>query len=337
MASSKPEISVILPFRDASSTLRRSVRSILDQTFHDFELLLVDDGSTDDSPQIADSFQDERIRHIRLNPQGIVGALNEGIYASHGIFVARMDSDDYSHPERLKKQLAFFQDNPDLGVVSCLVNYRGDKEKNFGYYHYVQWTNEVTTHETIYLKRFMESPLAHPSAMIRRELIKKYGVYKEGEFPEDYELWLRLMEKGVKFGKVPDYLLDWYDDDNRLSRRHKKYSMEAFYKVKAEYFSKWYKSYFSSTPPQILVWGTGKSVKQKSKYLEEFNLEIAGYIDILDKPDHWFNDKPVFYDKDLPDRIFILSFVGDRQGKKMIYEFLISNGYEEGRSFYFMT
>jgi glycosyltransferase involved in cell wall biosynthesis len=337
MASTIPQISVILPFRDASYTLRRSIGSILEQNFQDFELVLVDDGSTDDSAQIAESFLDDRIRHVRLNPQGLVGALNEGFYASNGKYVARMDADDYSHPDRLKKQLEYFQANLEYGVVSCLINYKGDKEKNLGYYNYVQWTNEVITHEDMYLKRFMESPLAHPSVMVKRDLIKIYGEYKDGEFPEDYELWLRLMEKGVKFGKVPEYLLDWYDDDNRLSRRHKKYSMEAFYHVKAEYFSNWYKSYFSSNPPQIIVWGTGKSVKQKSKYLEDFDLDIAGYIDVIDKPDHWFNGRPVFYYKDIPERVFILSFVGDREGKKMIFEHLISNGYVEGRNFYFMT
>ena len=128
----RPEISVILPFRDASSTLRRAVKSILDQNFTDFELLLVDDGSTDDSPDIADSFDDDRIRHVKLKPLGIVGALNEGIYASHGNYIARMDADDYSHPERLRKQYDFLQANPDVGVVSCLIRYFGDKEKNYG-------------------------------------------------------------------------------------------------------------------------------------------------------------------------------------------------------------
>src|SRR5210317_1929511 len=104
MTSSTPQISVILPFRDASSTLQRSIKSILEQSFKDFELLLVDDGSTDDSAEIAESFSDERIKHVKLNPQGIVGALNEGYYASQGKYVARMDADDYSHPDRLKKQ-----------------------------------------------------------------------------------------------------------------------------------------------------------------------------------------------------------------------------------------
>lgn len=334
---SKPEISVILPFRDASSTLRRAVKSILDQTFTDFELLLVDDGSTDDSPDIADSFRDDRIRHVKLKPLGIVGALNEGIYASHGNYIARMDADDHSHPERLRKQYDFLQANPDIGVVSCLIRYFGDKEKNYGYYCYVQWTNEIISEQDIYLKRFMESPVAHPSVMFRRTLIKDFSGYREGEFPEDYELWLRIMEKGVKIGKVPEYLLDWFDDANRLSRRHKKYSIEAFFRIKAEYFARWYISYFGAKKPQILIWGTGKPVKQKSQYLEEFGLDIAGYIDVLDKKDYFFNGKPVFYYKDIPERIFILSYVGDRDGKKLIYEYLTSNGYEEGRNFYFMT
>jgi len=337
MLSGNPEISVILPFRDASATLRRSIESILKQTYQDFELILVDDGSTDESSQIAHSFTDDRIRHIQLKPQGIVGALNEGIWASQGNYIARMDADDYSHPQRLKKQLELLEKDHDTGVVSCLVNYVGDIQKNYGYYHYVQWTNEILSQNDIYLKRFMESPVVHPSVLMRRDLIKNYGVYKEGDFPEDYELWLRLMEKQVRFSKVPEYLLDWYDDNNRLSRRHKKYSMEAFYRIKAEYFSGWFNSYFGSNAPQVMVWGTGKAVKQKSQYLEEFQIEIAGYIDVVDKPNHWFNEKPVFYYEEIPDRIFVLSFVGDRKGKKMIYDYLVSKGYEEGRNFYFMT
>lgn len=329
-------ITVILPFRDASQTIQRAVESILKQSFQYFELLLINDGSTDNSLQLLEQFRDKRIKIITLPPSGIVAALNEGLYSCKTEYIARMDADDYAHPDRLGKQYSFLEDHPEIGVVSSKVRYIGNIDQNYGFFHYVEWNNQLITPEEIYLNRFVESPVTHPSIMMRKEIIKEHGGYAEGDFPEDYEYWLRLMDKGISISKIDEVLLDWHDHENRLSRRHQKYSMDAFYKIKTEYLAKWINDYFRN-PPQILVWGTGKSVKDKSRWLEKNDLEIAGYVDVVEKKDHWIEGKPVFHYQNIPSKVFILSYVSNRNGRIRIHDYLTGNGYEEGRDFYMMA
>src|SRR6056297_406605 len=116
-----PEISVILPFQNAETTLSEAVQSIVNQTFPDFELLLVDNNSSDNSRNIACKWakKDQRISLLEEKRPGVAHAMNCGLKNAGGRFVARMDADDISHPERLEKQLLFLKKNPDTGLVGC--------------------------------------------------------------------------------------------------------------------------------------------------------------------------------------------------------------------------
>ena len=165
-----PLISVILPFRNASGTLRRAIESILNQTFRNFELILINDGSDDHPIDILSDYNDPRIKTIHLPTSGIVFSLNQGINISRGRYIARMDADDYAYPERLELQYQYLKENRKVGVVSGSINYSGDRNKNLGYALYVDWINSLMTREEIYLNRFVESPICHPSVMIRRKL-----------------------------------------------------------------------------------------------------------------------------------------------------------------------
>jgi glycosyltransferase involved in cell wall biosynthesis len=332
-----PIVSVILPFRNASNTLRRAIDSILNQTYKNFELILINDGSDDNPIDVLSDYDDPRIKIINLPTSGIVFSLNQGISVSLGRYIARMDADDYAYPDRLKLQYDYLKKHRNIGVVSGQVNYVGDRKKNQGYAVYVDWINKLTTHEEMYLNRFVESPISHPSVMIRRSLFEECGMYNVGGFPEDYELWLRMMNNGFQFSKVNEIIIDWYDDENRLSRNHPNYDIDAFFKIKTEYFFKWYKKNFKFNPLPILIWGTGKAVLQKSKYLHDYNFEIAGYVDIIQKKDKKINGKPVFYYKEIPKDVFILSYVSERTGRVNIHDFLLNNNYEEGKDFYMMN
>jgi len=330
-------ISIILPFRNATQTLGRAIDSILNQSYKGFELILINDGSDDYPEAILSNFGDPRIKIINLPTSGIVFSLNHGISISRGKYIARMDADDYAYPERLKLQYEYLQKHRNIDVVSGLVNYTGDRKKNQGYAVYVDWINKLMTHKDMYMNRFVESPLSHPSIMIRRKLFDEYGMYKIGAFPEDYELWLRLMENGIRFAKVNEVILDWYDDENRLSRSHPNYDTDAFFKIKTQYFFKWYRKTFEYNLLPILIWGAGKSVLDKSQYLEEYNLDIAGYVDVINKKEHMLNGKPVYFYQDMPADVFILSYVSDRKGREQIHNFLLQNKYVEGKDFYMMN
>ena len=187
------EVSVILPFYNAESTLQRAIESIYHQDMKQFECLLVDNNSTDGSREIAEDWcaKDPRFRLIEESRQGVMFASNKGALASSGEFLARMDADDVSLPSRLRLQSEFLKNHPDHGAVAGRVVHVGDPEKTGGFKRYVEWSNSVCSYQEIFLRRFIEAPIVNPTAMWRRSIMEQHGMYRSGPFPEDYELWLR--------------------------------------------------------------------------------------------------------------------------------------------------
>ena len=236
-----PTVSIILPFRNAANTIETAISSILDQTFRDFELLLIDNDSLDDSSVVASNFQkDTRVRIFTEIQIGVVHAANRGITESKGQYVARMDADDWSYLDRLENQVRLLNSKPEIGVVSGLVEPMTQPTE--GLQKYLDWVNQVISPEEVSLNQFVEFPLVNPSTMMRKELFNQYGYFQDGDFPEDYEFFLRLCSNGVKMSKVDVPVLKWNDLSTRLTRTHFSYSEEAFNKVKTEYLAKWLKS-----------------------------------------------------------------------------------------------
>jgi len=197
-------LAVLLPFRNAASCLSEAVKSVQRQTFKEWTLWLLDDGSTDRGPELADQMahQDVRIQVLHLKPNGIVSALNHGIERCGKVILARMDADDICHPERFEKQLRLLQTYPEVDLVSCRVAFGGDREEQAGYARHVDWQNTLVTHKEMFLNRFVDATVAHPSVMFRRSAVERWGGYREGDFPEDFEMWLRWMDAGGVFAKV---------------------------------------------------------------------------------------------------------------------------------------
>ena len=340
-----PLVSIVLPVRNGAATLTRALASIHAQTWRDWELLAVDDGSTDGTREllVAAARKDLRVRLVDAPAHGLVPALNEGIAAARGELIARMDADDESHPERLSEQVAALLADPSLGLVGCLVGFGGDRRASTGYALHVDWLNTLVTPGQIALNRFVESPHAHPSVMFRRALVAKHGGYREGDFPEDYELWLRWLDAGVRMAKVPRALLTWHDSPARLSRTDARYSPEAFYRIKAEYVAKEVarvdlsaRKRLGVTPPEIWVWGAGRPTRKRAVRLERHGVRIAGYIDIdPKKTGRRVGGVPVISPADLPapGRAFVLGYVATRGARDLIRAELTRQSYMEGRDF----
>ena len=326
-------ISVILPVFNAELTIARSIKSILNQTFTNFELIIVDNGSTDQTKNIILEFNDERIIYLELPHANLVAALNHGIFNSKGKYIARMDADDFSHEIRLQVQVDYLEQNNDIDLVSGQVNYVGDQSRNEGYFIYVNWANSIKNSEGIYLNRFCESAIQHQSVMFRKSLGQQFGFYRQGNFPEDFELWNRWMSQGVRMSKVHQTVLDWHDSPGRLSRMHSMYGVDRFSQIKAQFFTKWFEKKFPTHSSDLYIWGAGGTVNKKTKPLEECGLKISKFIDVKKSQ----SSRSIFY-QDLkfdPD-IFILSYVGDRKGKLEIRDYLKNLGFKEGKNFYMM-
>lgn len=343
-ASSSPRVSVLLPVRDGAATIEKAIASIRAQTFPDWELIVVDDGSHDETAAAIADFArgDDRVVVLRREREGIVSALNAGLAQARGEFVARMDADDESHPERLAEQVAFLdaEENRQAGLVGCLVEFGGDRTARAGYALHVDWLNALVTPEQMALNRFVESPLAHPSMMFRRELVEKFGGYRDGQFPEDYELWLRWFEAGVRMGKVPKVLLRWNDPPQRLSRNDLRYAPEAFFRTKAEWLSKELARIAAqrSGPLPVWVWGAGRPTRKRAAFLEGHGVQIAGYIDVDAKKATAAlggTGRPVIVASALPPpgEIFVLGYVSSRGARDFIRDALLARGYAEGRDF----
>ncbi len=254
--------SVILPAYNAAEFIEPALDSLLRQTEPDSELIVVDDGSSDRTSAIVSGIS-QRVNLIRGEHRGLVAALNAGIAASTCDYIARMDADDLAHPDRLRRQADYLDGRPGVGLVASQAEYLGDRNQNRALALWVDWTNSLLAAEEISLNRFVESPLVHPTVMFRRELIERFGGYREGPFPEDYELWLRWLEAGVKMAKLPDKLLSWREREDRLTRTDPRYSPEAFYACKAPYLARWLERH-NPHHPRVIVWGAGRGLAAKT-------------------------------------------------------------------------
>jgi len=337
--SSTPLVSIILPFYNAEKYLGECLNSIIAQTYKGWELIAIDDHSSDGSISIVRSLSrsDERIKIVSNPGKGIVDALNHGMEHSQGVFIARIDADDIMAENRLSRQVGHLHENPQIGMVASLVHHFPPAlEKRKGYSLYVDWTNRLLTHEDHFFNRFADSPVAHPSVMFRRELIHLHGSYKNGLFPEDYELWLRWMEEGVKIEKVPEVLLHWRDHPNRLSRTSKSYSCLAFQQTKAKYLKRYLDYLTRFDGRKLLCWGAGRVARKFYSLWKEYEVSISAFIEVDQKKiGGQVGAIPIISHFDIPkkEQCFVLILTGARNARSQITQYLEQKGHRQGDDF----
>jgi len=327
-----PKVSVLISAFNAEETIKRCLDSIFHQTHPDFEVILVNDGSSDRTMPIVKAFKDKRLHIIDMPHVGLPKALNAGLKQCKGQYIARMDADDWSYPDRFALQADVLDNDPRVEVVCGLVEYAGNRDKNEGYARHVDWVNSLQSHEEMFLNRFEDSPVVNPSSMFRKNLIDKYGNYTEEPIPEDYEFWMRLFHHKVMFHKIQQPVLKWYDLAKRITRNSDNYSVTSFQKVKASYLDK----QLDLNAKDIFVFGTGKTVDKKIAPLLSMGININNYLEVKAGP---YASKEVTHYTNLPKytgQELVLSYVGDREGKVKIKSYLEALGYTLGRSYFLM-
>ncbi len=325
-------ISILLPFHNADRTLDAAIQSMIGQTFTDHELLLIDNASTDASTAIAGCWaaRDKRVKAITEPAIGIAHALNTGLRHATGTYIARMDADDTSHPERLAKQVEYLDAHPAIGVLGTRTRFATTVEKSSGMRWFTHWQNAITAPHEHYLKRFVDAPLAHPTVLYRRELVERYGGYNTDPLPEDHELWLRWMDAGVRFAKLPEELLTWNDHEGRLSRTHPNYSTEAFFTTKAKWLAKWMRRKLNGRP--VIIAGTSNLCLARARLLEAEGIPLSAFTDVRPREVH---GHPFIPHDALPPsgEAFIISFISQRGTGDRIAQFLAGRGLVEGADF----
>lgn len=325
-------VSILMPFRDAAATLAETLQSILAQSHAHFELLAVDDGSTDDSVAILRRLmgKDPRLRLLANPHPGLVRALNAGLREARYAWTARMDADDIMHPQRLAQQLAAVEGEERVDLVASQVRLFPDELVQDGYREYIRWQNECLTHEQICNEVYIESPFAHPTVMLRTATVRKVGGYRDGDFPEDYELWLRMAQAGCRMTKVPQVLLDWRERPDRTSRTDSRYARDAFDRIRAEYLAA---DARLTRDRRLVIWGAGRRTRRRADHLLKKGFQPAAWVDIDSrKIGRVLHGVPVVSPDWLvcEDKPFVLSYVANHGARELIGNRLQEMGYHPG-------
>ena len=189
-----------MPVYNESEYVRNAVESILNQSFRDFEFIIIDDGSTDNTLDIIKNYKDDRIIVFESNHQGIVAQLNYGISRARYKFIARMDGDDISHPHRLEKQVLFIHKNSDIDMVGTNVIYINNYGRSVIKKEFPENSNSIE-----YMMPILCS-ICHPTIMIKKEVLIEMGGYRNIKYVEDYDLFLRMLTKKKKMYNIQEYL-----------------------------------------------------------------------------------------------------------------------------------
>ncbi len=199
----QPKVSVVMSVYNGEKYLREAVDSILGQTFRDFEFIIVDDGSTDNTWAILQSYDDPRVILVRNEENiGLTKSLNKGLAIAQGEYIARMDADDVSLPERLEKQVAYLDEHPEVGLIGTSVEIIGKEGERLAVLRRPMDPPLITW------SLLFDNCLVHSTVMYRRSLVEKLGGYNPGRYAQDYDLWSRMSFR-TQIAKLPEVLISW--------------------------------------------------------------------------------------------------------------------------------
>jgi glycosyltransferase involved in cell wall biosynthesis len=270
--------SIVLPVRDAADTLTECLASIAAQTEPAFDCVVVDDGSRDASPERVAAFarNDPRFRLVATRHGGVSRATNRGIAETRAPIVLRMDADDRMHPERLARQLAAFAADPDLDVVGTHVRYFPREDLGPGMRAYETWLNGIVSARDVREAAFIECPLANPTLAWRRERLPE-APYRAGlDWPEDYDLILRLLHDGRRLAAVPHVLHEWRRHPKRLTHTDPVYEDERFIECKAHFLAKG----FLARHARYHLWGYGRTGRLLAKALRSHDRQPDSIVEL---------------------------------------------------------
>ncbi|MCB1170442.1 MAG: glycosyltransferase family 2 protein [Leptospiraceae bacterium] len=355
--------SIIIPFKDAASTIKECLQSIQEQTEPDFEALLIDDGSSDKGPGLVSEVaqQDGRIRLLANPGKGLVSALNFGLQQAVGQALFRMDADDIMHARRLEMQLEHLRR---VEISSCRVELMGSP--GAGMEEYIRWQNALLSEEQIRSHRYVECPVLHPTIAFRASLLESQtNLYAQGPYPEDYELVLRWISQDCSIQKLEESLLFYRCHDKQLSRIDDRYSRRAFHDLRRRYLRKdsWLQGRLKDRAP--VVWGASRQSRRRfedhfpglrPEYFVDIKPSLLGAIrgsatgahsrpggcgvpressdakraqkqralPAIKSPEQLFED---------PARPFVLVYVNSRGARPIIEAALEEHGYRAGESY----
>lgn len=272
-------ISILLPVYNAAPFLKECLQSILKQTEPHWELLAVDDFSTDDSALILKQFaaKNPRIRFLSNTEKGIIPALRLAFQNSKGSLITRMDADDLMPVDKLAILKKGWETHGKGHVITGLVDYFSQTTLGAGYQNYQNWLNGLTMQQRHYKEIYKECVLPSPAWLVHREDLIMAGGFMPDRYPEDYDLCFRFYKQQLKIAGITQIVHQWRDHAHRTSRTSQVYANANYLDLKIYWFLK-----LDYDPKKTLViWGAGKKGKWIAKYLINQNI-----------PFKWITDNP---------------------------------------------
>ncbi|HMC01265.1 MAG TPA: glycosyltransferase family 2 protein [Flavobacteriaceae bacterium] len=260
-------ISILTPFKNTEAYLTDCINSVFNQTYKNWEMILVDDFSTDVSYHLVNQFvqKDSRIKLFKNENEGIIGALQLAFKQSQGSYITRMDSDDIMHEQKLEILANNLLKNNKEHISIGLVRYFSDDAIGDGYRKYENWLNKLTKSGSNFTEIYKECVIPSPCWMIHKDDLIAADAFNPNRYPEDYDLTFRFYEQGYKCIPCDKVLHYWRDYPTRSSRTHEHYALNYFLDIKMLYFLKL--DYDASRP--LVVWGAGFKGKTIAKTLIE--------------------------------------------------------------------
>ncbi|URZ06307.1 glycosyltransferase [Clostridium felsineum] len=328
-----PKVSILMPTYNSEDYLEESIESILNQTYRDFEFIIINDGSNDNSLDIINNYadKDDRIVVVSRKNKGLVYSLNEGIALSKGEYIARMDSDDISIYNRIEKQVDILDNNKNVDILGTTVQVIGnitEQQKNI-YNNAFSINFDASNIRDVFLT---SCAIPHPSVMLRKEVIIKIGGYSEKyATAEDYDLWLRALRKGYNISKMDEVLLKYRIHTKSKSANEISNFKMAKYTIMAKL--DYIKDMRKENKVNYLIWGASKGGNVVKEVIDNNaeNFNLVGFVDKFKTGDlcGYKIYKPEEIAKIKADYIFIAT----APGKKEANDFLINIGLKKVKDY----
>ena len=328
-------ISILIPFKNTEAYLPECIESVLNQSYENWEILAVNDHSTDKSVQIMNDFakNDGRINVMDNEGNGIIAALRTAYSRASGTFVTRMDSDDVMGKKKLEYMLKSLQEYGQGHIALGKVEYFSEEGLGGGYKRYEQWLNRLTEQGSNYTEIYKECVIPSPCWMVYKNDLDRAGAFLSNRYPEDYDLAFRFYKLGLKCLPSKDLLHYWRDYSTRTSRTSEHYAQNYFLDIKLHYFLK-----LDHQPQRPLVlWGAGNKGKEVAKSLLALKTDFIWVCDNSKKIDKTiYGKKMAHYSKigQLNDPQLIIT-VANEEAQKFIEDYLLSMGKRLGCDYFF--
>ncbi len=273
----EPLVSILIPFKNTFSFLSECLNSILNQTYTNWELIIVDDFSTDKSYELVTKYAktEKRITLLKNNNSGIINALRLALHHSKGTLITRMDSDDVMHKEKIEILTKNLLLSGKKHIATGLVRYFSSNGIREGYKKYEEWLNHLTIKGTNYSDIYKECVIPSPCWMVYKDDLIACNAFNSNRYPEDYDLTFRFYECQLKVIPCNKVLHYWRDYQMRASRTDSNYAQNSFLELKTHYFLK---LHYNPTK-QLIIWGAGKKGKTLAKLLIKENISFEWICD----------------------------------------------------------